>query len=60
MKTQNVSATGVPGKRYQDGDQASHVCKTSPRSRVEMGKAMRKGNGKPQELDAGTNSRRAD
>lgn len=52
-----MSAKGVAEKRYQDGNQASHICKTSLGNGREMGMGVRNKMLSPEEVDAEINSR---
>lgn len=52
-----MSAKGVSEKRYQDGDQASCICRTSLGNGIEMRKGMRNKMLSPKEMDAEINSR---
>lgn len=52
-----MSAKGVTEKRYQDGAQASRICRTSLGNWMEMGKGVRNKMLSPEEVDAEINSR---
>lgn len=52
-----MSAKGVPEKRYQDGAQASRICRTSLGNGMEMGKGVRNKMLSLEEVDVEINSR---